>query len=203
MDYLDQYQIVLREIEENLSLENKILLVDNGKTRVFSCGQYDSVTLNRIVPIGIKKPSSPDSWDPRFRAIAELSIIRSIAQYLPELIDKLPLFYGLAVNERNEDLFIITEDFSQGGVHRVVDITDVLKDPIREVAELSLIKDLIDNPEADLDFDLARSCFLVNGKIRFGDFLHLRLYIKPEDRLFGKFGIYDIERTLDRFTIHV
>ena len=67
----------------------------------------------------------------------------------------------------------------------------------------SLMKALIDNPEADMDFDLARVCFLVNGIIRLGDFYSLRLYIKSEERLFGKFGIFDLEKALETFTISI
>lgn len=202
MDYLPRNQEIIDEIGKNLTLERRVRVGSSRSVVTTAVGNYISQIAGNDVYICLKELTGESNWTAEERVVAELAIIRGIALHYPALIPKLPLFLGLLVGSDGNKIGIITDDFSKGGQHTVREATDVYANPQSEIPEILLVKQLINNPEADLDYDLARMCFQVNGEVRLGDFAHLRLYLRPEDRLFGKFGIFDIERNLGKYMLH-
>lgn len=162
--YRDTNHQILEEINnlDFLREGKKIGENDSGRTTVISIGKFYSETLGRELDIALKKYSNKHGDVLDFHVAQELGMIDLIEENLPQLVVEFPIFHGVCLDTNGQQIGVITEDYSCGGII-----------PVRSFFGLSgeelpyEIQEIIGKKDKD---DLATVFFLANGKRRIGDF---------------------------------
>ena len=194
MDYLERNAKLLSEIHSTVGLGPR-RLVDQGKShRVSSIGSFHSITLDTQVFVALREPLGERSVDASF--YSDLTAICWIYDNFSELRGELPLFYGISTDAHGRKGFI-TEDYSKNKVHPVEDVSEI---GIWRWQEL-IPKQLLIGPLSEVDpYDLAKACFMVDGRRRMGDFdsLGISYHISRNPTLFRYLEIFE---TAQRFRV--
>ena len=132
-----------------------------------SLGNFQSSSQG-LVYVGLKLPISrefsKDDVTGFYRALTNIELIH---QNNPEISHQLPLFYGLLIDPHNKPQAIITEDFSHGAKHKVMEYRNARCANIPDG-----LVDLFDSSEGNLS-QLEKSLFYIKGKRKIGDLDHL------------------------------
>ena len=194
--YLERNKLVISELRDKKVLLTCQDIVGQSTREVFySAGVVDSIVIGKPIFVGIKKRSAEfsDTGDylTRIRFENELAIISAISNNFPELTEKLPLFYGVLVNKQGVAIGILTEDFSEGGLHKVRE-GGMSPYKVRSLfVEGSLSDDHIQS-----------SAFTVNGKTRLGDFWYFGDYKDREENA-KRVGVDRVQQRIADFTLEV
>lgn len=190
MNYLERNELILQEIKEQFKAQAFKKGEEVGKSsdmKFTPVGFYRSQVLSQNIDVGLKE--SIEGEELETRANLELARIAVIAKHQAILVPYLPAFYGYLVRESGETA-IVTEDFSQGGRQKVEqwpyrwanlpNMSELLDRQRRENMDyLSLsstwlfIKDKLTSIDPGLEdevYDLTSMCFIVNNRLRLGDF---------------------------------
>lgn len=168
MNYLERNHLVIAEIGQNLRLERGYQIGRDPGTRFTSMGHYKSDILGSDTYVGLKESKKFRGYVSRFVAARDLALLRKVEREMPRLLQEFPSFYGLLIDATGKEVGIICEDFSQGGKHEV---REVIRSWLVSVEDAEVPKELEQLKGRKMDNrDLARMCFLVDGKRRIGDF---------------------------------
>ncbi len=194
--YLERNKLVLSELrDKNISFVCQDIVGQSSWQVFYTAGVVDSSVLGKPIHIGIKRRSTEfrDStgYLTKERFVNELAILSAISNGFPGLSESLPEFYGMLVNRQGIAVGIITEDFSEGGLHKV---REGGFSPYK-------VRSLFVEGSVNDDY-IQRSAFTVNGKTRLGDFWYFWRHEDEEENA-KRVGVDRIRQRIADFTLEV
>jgi len=192
-NFLDRNKVLLTEIAQSAPLRKGPLIGKSTMTTVYQLGSYYSAHLDQVVHLALKEHPYES------RGLMDLAVIQVIAEKCPNVYDELPLVHGFLRGKPDEYIGVITEDFSEGRIHKIEEGKDrgffVFPEAPHE------LKGTV--ARADIDtYDLAASSFFVNGKRRIGDFNSFYSGMDIEE-LERRFMISRISSELEKYVIRI
>lgn len=135
----------------------------------------------------------------RYTVSRNLALLDAVESAVPQLLGEFPVFCGL-LSCRGLPIGELTEDFSRGGQVRVKEVNTL--SPLDSPPPELIPKELIAASGYPIhNDDLARMCFLVDGKRRIGDLKHAfspEAYQNPQ-----RFDIQKVLKELDRYILDI
>jgi hypothetical protein len=162
LEFLTELKSAIHQIDKNAPI-----IGESTHTKFIHLKTFESKVADEQVYVGLKLSNREFEYG----FYTALTNIAFLCEKNPEIVDKLPLFYGLLVNQNNKPEATITQDFSMNNKVKVEEYVFSKYKP-------EYIPYLLGSFFRDCEEDLERTIFLVGGKTKIGDLDHI--YPKEE-----------------------
>jgi hypothetical protein len=165
-DYLKRNLEFLAELKPIITKinEGSQIIGESSHNKFVYLRTFKSEVAKQQIYVGLKLSKEEYFEDKFYNALTNIAFLY---EKNPKIADKLPLFYGLLLNQKNEPQAIITEDFSMNNKFKVEEYVSYKYKP-------NFIPYSLDDFFSSCKNDLERTIFLVGVERKIGDLDHVR-----------------------------